>query len=87
MMGYVQATEPNPLRLLLTAGQHYDCTQAAALPAGFEADYVIADKGYDIEAVRFLIINQLINWLLVIWVSCLYPPLSFAYAKISTQPS
>jgi len=44
-----------PLRLIATPGQRNDITQAEALLEGFEADYVLADKGYDgkraIEAV------------------------------------
>ena len=37
----------NPVRLLLTAGQTSEYTQAEALIEGFEAGYVLADKGYD----------------------------------------
>ena len=37
----------NPARLLLTAGQASEYGQANALIEGFEADYVLADKGYD----------------------------------------
>ena len=37
----------NPLRLLLTAGQASEYGQANALIEGFEAAYVLADKGYD----------------------------------------
>ena len=37
----------NPLRLLLTAGQASEYGQANALIEGFEAEYVLADKGYD----------------------------------------
>ena len=36
-----------PLRLIATPGQRNDITQAEALLEGFEADYVLADKGYD----------------------------------------
>lgn len=39
-----------PVRLLLTAGQTSEYTQANALIEGFEADYVLADKGYDSDA-------------------------------------
>ncbi|MDD5463098.1 MAG: transposase [Methylococcales bacterium] len=35
----------NPVRLLLTAGQRSEHTQAKALVDGFHADFVIADKG------------------------------------------
>jgi transposase len=41
----------NPLRWRLTAGQVHDITQAPDLIAGFEADQVIADKGYDSSAL------------------------------------
>jgi len=40
----------NPLRWRLTGGQVHDITQAPALIAGFEANQVIADKGYDSNA-------------------------------------
>jgi transposase len=37
----------NPLRFGLGAGQRHDITGAKALIAGFSAEYVVADKGYD----------------------------------------
>ncbi|MDD5412718.1 MAG: IS5 family transposase, partial [Methylobacter sp.] len=37
----------NPVRLLPTAGQTSEYTQAEALIEGFESGYVLADKGYD----------------------------------------
>lgn len=40
----------NPVRLLLTAGQTSEHTQADALVDGFCAEWVIADKGYDSDA-------------------------------------
>ena len=40
----------NPVRLLLTAGQVSEHTQAEALIDGFSADFVLADKGYDSDA-------------------------------------
>lgn len=40
----------NPVRLSLTAGQVSEYTQADALVEGFEAGFVIADKGYDSDA-------------------------------------
>ena len=36
-----------PLRLIATGGHCNEMTQAAALLAGFKADHVLADKGYD----------------------------------------
>ena len=40
----------NPIRLVLTPGQSSEYAQAEALIEGFEATYVLADKGYDSEA-------------------------------------
>ena len=48
----------NPVRLLLTAGQASEYGQSKALIAGWVADYVLADKGYDsdefIEAIAVI---------------------------------
>jgi transposase len=41
----------NPLRLILTAGQMADVTQGAALVEAIATDAVIADKGYDSDAL------------------------------------
>ena len=41
----------NPLRLLLTTGQRHDSPQAAALIEDFEPQALIADKGYDSDAL------------------------------------
>jgi len=40
----------NPLRWQLTGGEVHDITQGPALIAGFRAEQVIADKGYDSDA-------------------------------------
>lgn len=37
----------NPIRFIITAGQASEYGQANALIEGFNADYVLADKGYD----------------------------------------
>ena len=42
----------NPVRFTLTAGQCHDITQAEALIAGYESEYVIADKSYDADHFR-----------------------------------
>lgn len=43
------------MRLLLTGGQAADCTQAVPLLKGQHADAVLADKGYDSDAIiRFV---------------------------------
>lgn len=43
-----------PLHLLLTGGEKADCQSAPALLAGQTAKAVIADKGYDTDAIRTL---------------------------------
>ena len=40
-----------PVRFLLTGGEVHDVTQASALMEGIPAEQVIADKGYDSDAV------------------------------------
>ena len=37
----------NPLRFTLTGGQSHDITQAKALIADYQSEYVIADRAYD----------------------------------------
>jgi transposase len=44
-----------PLRLIVTAGQVGDATQAPALLEGQTGDAVLADKAYDSNALRTLI--------------------------------
>lgn len=41
----------NPVRFILTAGQCSEIKQAIPLIAGYSADYVMADKGYDADAL------------------------------------
>jgi transposase len=45
----------NPLRWVLTGGEVADITQAPALIDGFDAQTVVADKGYDANAFVALI--------------------------------
>jgi transposase len=40
-----------PLRVIVTAGTDADCRSAAALVAGFPARFLLADKGYDTDAI------------------------------------
>ena len=47
-----------PLRFTLTAGQCHDMTQASALIAGYNSEYVIADAAYDSDAFRAEIVAQ-----------------------------
>ena len=47
-----------PVRFLLTGGEVHDVTQALALIEGIPAEQVIADKGYDSEAVVEMIEEQ-----------------------------
>jgi transposase len=41
----------NPPRLILTAGQRHDSPQAAHLIEGYQPQALIADKGYDADAL------------------------------------
>ena len=49
----------NPLKFLLTPGQHSDFTQAESLTKEIFNAYVLADKGYDSEELRELIRKKL----------------------------
>ena len=40
-----------PVRVLVTEGTRADCTQASRLIEGMDADHLIADKGYDTDAI------------------------------------
>jgi len=40
-----------PLDFLVTAGQTADCTQAIPLLGEYKAEAVLADKGYDTDAI------------------------------------
>ena len=40
-----------PLRILITKGTRADCTQAGHLIEGISADYLLADRGYDSDAI------------------------------------
>ena len=48
----------NPLRLILTAGQVADCTQAELLLIGITAENVLGDKGYDSDAIVDIIVQS-----------------------------
>lgn len=40
-----------PIRVFITQGITADCTQANRLIEGFEADYLLGDRGYDNNAI------------------------------------
>ena len=40
-----------PLRVIVTDGPTADCTQAAATINGMSAGHLLADKGYDTDAI------------------------------------
>jgi len=40
-----------PVRVIVTAGNVADCTQAGGLVEGIEAEALIADRGYDVDAI------------------------------------
>ncbi len=40
-----------PVRIIITQGTRADCTQAGRLIEGITADYLLADRGYDSDAI------------------------------------
>ena len=40
-----------PIRVIVTQGTTADCTQAAQLIEGLSAEHLLADKGYDSDAI------------------------------------
>lgn len=58
----------NPLRFILTPGQASDYTQAEPLLAGFPAQNVLADKGYDAD--------EIVNWIAAHDAQAVIPPRS-----------
>jgi transposase len=40
-----------PVRVIITQGTTADCTQASRLIEGISADYLLADRGYDSNAI------------------------------------
>ena len=40
-----------PLRIIITEGTRADCTQTDRLIEGLDADYLLADRGYDSNAI------------------------------------
>jgi len=40
-----------PVRIIITAGTVADCTLGAKLIEGIDADYLLADRGYDTNAI------------------------------------
>jgi transposase len=47
-----------PMRLRLTGGNRHDMHEAERLLTGLSPDYVVADKGYDSDALRAQIRRQ-----------------------------
>jgi len=41
----------DPIRFILTAGQSSECLQAEALITDLDAQYILGDKGYDMDAL------------------------------------
>ena len=50
-----------PVRMLVTAGATADCTKAEELIDGITADHLLADRGYDSDAIVNAAINQKMN--------------------------
>jgi transposase len=47
-----------PLRIVITQGTRADCTQAGRLIEGLSAGYLLADRGYDTNAILEQAKNQ-----------------------------
>ena len=47
-----------PVRALITQGTTADCTQAKSLIEGLEAEHLLADRGYDRDAIVDLAVDQ-----------------------------
>jgi transposase len=47
-----------PLRIIITQGTQADCTQASCLIEGIKAEYLLADRGYDTNAILQQAQNQ-----------------------------
>ena len=50
-----------PVRLVLTAGTTADCTQALPLLEGIAAEHLLADRGYDSDAIVAAAVAQGVN--------------------------
>ena len=47
-----------PVRFFITSGTTADCTVAAQLIGGFQAEYLLADRGYDTAAIIRKAVNE-----------------------------
>lgn len=47
-----------PIRFLITAGNQADCTQGIPLLEDLALQYVLADKGYDTDAIVEYVLSQ-----------------------------
>ncbi len=47
-----------PVRFFITSGTTADCTVAARLIEGFQAEYLLADRGYDTDAIILQAMEQ-----------------------------
>ena len=47
-----------PVRFFVTSGTTADCTIAARLIEGFQAEYLLADRGYDTDAIILKAVDE-----------------------------
>ena len=47
-----------PVRFFITSGTTADCTIAAQLIEGFQAEYLLADRGYDTDAILLKAVDE-----------------------------
>ena len=50
-----------PVRVVITEGTRHDSTQASFLIEGISAEHLLADKGYESDAILFQLKQQNIN--------------------------
>ena len=47
-----------PVRFFITSGTTADCTVAEQLITGFQAEYLLADRGYDTDAIILKAVDE-----------------------------
>lgn len=47
-----------PVRFFISSGTTADCTAATQLIAGFRAEYLLADRGYDTDAIILKAVDE-----------------------------
>ena len=84
-----------PVRFTVTEGTCADCTQAIELIQGFEADYLMADKAYDVDELLVQALEQNMEPVIPSKKNrreprqhdqALYKPVSYTHLTLPTTP-